>query len=347
MWSLVLLTCTAAMLLLPLLPALHELLFKSDVQPLPIEHALRGEVGYFAASFGQRVRQWLTESTPQEAGLLRLATSAPDKANFDAVGPSIAAVALLGDDVQLPAALSLDQELYAAGHLQVAAASRLRAVLAEGRLCCGDGVEVQRWADAASVKAGRHCRFHGRVSARDRIEFGPGTAFERVSAPVIVASGPLEESPGEEARPSVTLSSLEQERLPTPDRVHPLAQRRTYWRDLRTAQAVAHQGDLVVQGHVVLASGSHIQGSIKAYQDLHLHGGSEVQGHLVARGAIRVGPGARVRGNLMSEACIHLAAGSVVGTRDQPVSITAPTITMAPGATVHGSMSAYEGGRVG
>ncbi len=289
----------------------------------------------------------MKESTPQEAGLLRLATSAPEKASFDAVGPSVEAVALLGDNVQLPAALSLDRELYAAGHLQVAVASRLRAVLAEGRLCCGDGVEVQRWADAASVHTGRHCRFHGRVSARDRIEFGPGSVFERVSAPVIVARGPSEEPFGEDARPPVTPSSLERGRLPTADMVHPLAQRRTYWRDLRSAQAVAHQGDLVVQGHVELASGSHIQGSIKAYQDLHLHGDCEVQGHLVARGAIRVGPGAHVRGNLMSETCIHLAAGSVVGTRDQPVSITAPAITMAPGATVHGSMSAYEGGRIG
>ncbi len=347
MWSLLLLTCTVAVLLLPLLPALHELLFKSDVQPLPIEHALRGEVGYFAASFGHRVRQWLGESTTEASGLLRLVASAPEKASFDAVGPGIEAVALLGDNVQLPASLSLDRELYAAGHLQVAVASRLRAVLAEGALCCGDGVEVQRWADAASVQAGRDCRFHGRVSARDRIEFGPGTAFERVSAPVIVASRPVGTALGEAAAPLVNQLSLERARLPTPDRVHPLAQRRTYWRDLRVAQATAHRGDIVVQGHVELAAGSRMQGSIKAYQDLHLHRGCEVQGHLVARGAIRVGPSGRVYGNLMSETCIHLAAGSVVGSQEQPVSISAPTIILEPGATVHGSISAYEGGRVG
>lgn len=347
MWSLLLLTCTAAMLLLPLLPALHELMFKSDVQPLPIEHALRGEVGYFAASFGHRIRLWLKERPSQAAGLLQLVESAPERASFDAVGPSIEAVALLGDDVQLPATLSLDRELFAAGHLRVAAASRLRAVLAQGSLCCGDGVEVLRWADAVSVQAGHHCRFHGRVSARDSIEFGPGTTFERVSAPLIVASRRVEGAIGEETGPPVHEPLPERARLPTPDMVHPLAQRRTYWRDLRSAQAVAHQGDIVVQGHVELAAGSRMQGSIKAHQDLHLHRGCDVQGHLVARGAIRLGPLVRVRGNLMSETCIHLAAGSVVGTQEQPVSITAPTIVMEPGATVHGSMSAYEGGRVG
>ncbi len=338
MWPALLILCTGCLILLPLLPALHELVFKTDVKPLPIEHTLKGEVGFFADSFRLRVREWLRAEGPAAARLRVLTQAEPPPEALMQLDTGTECLALVCPEARLPAGITLKRELYAAGALSVQTGSALRAVLAEGALTFGPDCTVQRWADAESIRAGEGCAFHGRLSARKCIELGPGTAFERVSAPAMVL-GSMVATPAFE--PAGVLLPL-----PPPDRLHPLASRSTYQGALEPRKAVFHTGDLVVQGAADFPAGSRIEGSIKTHGDLRLQPHVSVQGQVVARGAITIAAHSRIAGNIMSETHIHLASGSVVGSATQPVSVSAPRITVEPSVRVHGSMSAYEGGRI-
>jgi len=338
MWPILLILCTGCLILLPLLPALHELVFKTDVEPLPIEHTLKGEVGFFADSFRARVQEWLHAEGAVVAKLHVLTAPRPEPAALMEQETGAECLALVCPAARLHGGMVLERELYAAGDLVVEEAVSLRAVLAEATLTFEPHCTVQRWADAESIRAAERCAFHGRISARKCIQFGSDTQFERVSAPSILC-GPMPatsrfDPPGE------------LEPLPPADRYHPLSNRSTYWGALHPERAVLHAGDLVVQGAASFPAGSRMEGSIKTHGDLALGPRMHVQGQVVARGAIALAAHGRIEGNVMSETSIHLASGCVVGSEEQPVSISAPHITVESGVRVHGSLSAYEGGRI-
>lgn len=338
MWPTLLILCTGFLILLPLLPALHELVFKTDVNPLPIEHTLKGEVGFFADSFRVRVQGWLNVEEPASAKLRVLTASMPGADALTGQDTGAECLALACPDARLPGGIALERELYAAGDLFVEEGVSLRAVLAEATLTFEPRCTVQRWADAASIRAADRCVFHGRISARKCIEFGGDTQFERVSAPSILL-GPMQAT-------TLFAPPCELDPLPPADRFHPLANRSTYWGALHPERAVHHAGDLVVQSAASFPAGSRIEGSIKTHGDLALRPHVHVRGQVVARGAITLAAHGRIEGNIMSETSIHLASGCVVGSEEQPVSISAPHITVEPGVRVHGSLSAYEGGRI-
>ena len=107
----------------------------------------------------------------------------------------------------------------------------------------------------------------------------------------------------------------------------------------------AWRGELVCRGRLRLGRGCRARGSLKAHGELVLARDCSISGSIVAVGAVRLGEGCRVRGSVISETAVVLGPGCVIGTPEQPATVSAPRIRVACGVVVHGTLWAGVAGR--
>ena len=218
----------------------------------------------------------------------------------------------------------------------------VRATLTEGRLHLGERATSLRWLHATGdVEIGADARLYGRVSAGGRLHLAPGTAFERLHAPVI-DFGAQPEDPDPEA-PG--------QRTPVqPSELHPdeetAAGRTRVEGDLTIGDDRHFVGDLVVTGDLRLGANTRVDGSVKA-RDARLGAGVEISGSLVASGDLRVGSGSRIHGPVLAEGEVVLHTGCRVGSDDRPTTVRAERVEVEPGVRVHGTVwTVRDGGEV-
>lgn len=355
LWAGLLGAATLALLLLPLLPALLELVQKKDAAPLRVVRAQDTNVRHFALSFRNSVNAFLTRhdidrrrprlasftaSYPGAETCTVLGTlTEPELTPTEARERVVRRLLLACGDLRLAGELVYEQEVFAGASLWAGARATLRAAYAEDTLTLAAGGAVARWAHAGTaLYASTGVRLYGRVSCNGRMHLAQGAQFERVHAPMICfGSG----RPGAPLRPGAA-----PEWTPPPGAHWLCPSTCLIEGDFVTQTALTIPCDLIVRGRLQLAPGTRVEGRLKAHSRLQLGTGSTVLGAIVARRLLRLDPSCLVRGPVISEETITIGTGTIIGTPRQPTTVTAARLRIADAVQVSGTVWARESGRV-
>ena len=335
---------TATAVLLPMLPALIEWRWPSDVVPLHIDTEDALDPPFLARSFVARLRTAVAE------GQLRLGRSLIALAPSGEVWTFIERERRSGlshrvwhavGDIHLPAGMAFLAEVAAGGHLHTGPREVYRALSAGQHLHLAAGSTVLRWAHGAQVDVHSGCMLAGRISADKHITLWGEANFTLLHAPTVCFGI----DPARAAARLAPLLSVVSAGLPEPVRWNGLAERGTCDAALDLRAGTAWRGDLVCQSDLTLGPRCSAGGSLKAHGDLLAGAGCHIAGNLVSTGRIELGAACAVHGSVISETEIVLGAGCVIGAPGRLTTVAAPRILIAPDVVVHGTVWAGKVGR--
>lgn len=370
---LLLLAATAAWILLPVIPALRELLHPTDAEPLNAVGHDAGDLTVFADGF----RDYLARQLPREGGAaasissgagMTVATTSSGPSGT--LGDGTPYVQLTGDalalrevaladgavprlviadgPLTLPGRETFLLEFLARGPLHGGPEAIYRALLGEGDVSLGDRSEVLRWVHAAGDLAlGHGCIVHGRASALGHMLLAPGVTFTRIRAARIAAVSHQHEAAGADTLsdppvlPPVISGTV---KLPAG-----ATRERGYTRitgDYTVPAGGTLTGALVVLGRLVVGDGARIGGSVKVHGECVLGDDVVIDGTVVSRRGIATGARCAIRGSLAAERDATVGAGSWIGGPNLPASVAAERVVLHAGVQVFGAVSARRGGRV-
>lgn len=369
-WLALLVLANAALLLLPMLPALAEWR-RRDARPLYIPDDDETGIEYFAARFRQHLLEdWhgdpfflarepggsITAMPAQQvalapvpaglAGRYRIAAPGIPVVGRDGAGRTLEPV-LVGGDLLLAEGHDYLGDIYARTRLSSPGGSVIRAVLCDGDVELGPRSGILRWAHARNLRIGAGSRVLGRLSALESVALGTDCRFQRVKAPVI-DTGPGRDWPGIPAPIRNDAQPRDADAAPEPDMLQ-WQQHSARWTcdgDTMLPPGCVVDGDLIVRGNLRLGAGCVIHGSIKAYGDVEIGPGSQVLGSCFSRGRIGVRHNTRILGQLSSIAAISFEDGCMVGRPGRPASTIAPDISIKGTCRFHGSLWARDNGRI-
>ena len=345
---LALFAAAVAWFLLPLLPALRELLRPTDLAALKVVDRSSGYVAYFARNF----RNYLEKQTallPAEQQVGDFLGRLPDGTRLVRIHKAVTTLEREGKDgpekrlvvVDVPLRLEGGEtflmELYARAPLTGGPEAVYRAVYAEKDLTLGEGSTVLRWAHAGGrLAVGRDSVLRGRISSDTGVELGPGVVFERIGAPIISAGnhGLFEPPPPPPAPPPAW-------RLP--DGATRVGDHVRIAGDLAIPPGLRVAATLVVAGRLTIGLGTIVEGSVKAHGDIVLEDEVQVSSAVVTRTRLVVGRGAWIGGPAIAETSIRLRRGALVGGPELAATLSAPVVELESGAAVYGQISAPNG----
>lgn len=346
---LALLAVTLAWFLLPLLPALREVLRPTDVEPLQVVDRSAGYVAYFARNFRSYLEKQIA-AIPGEAQAGDFLGKLPDGTQFIRVRKSAEALVheadaattenrlvVLDTPLTLPGNELFLMEVYARATLIGGPNAVYRAIYAEKDLGLGEASKVLRWAHACgTLGVSGQSVLRGRITSDKRVVLGHSVVFERIGAPVISVTRENEPPPPPPASPK-------EFRLPEGSRR--VGDHMRVTGDLDIPEGVRFMSSLVVSGTLRIGMGTIVEGSVKAHRDVELADEAQVRGAVVARRRVMVGNAAWIGGPVIAEERIRLGRDTVVGGPDRPATVSAPEVELGSGATVYGQISATVGGR--
>lgn len=335
---LALIAATSAFAALPLGPALAELRRSRDAAALPIRRD-DDNIRNFAETFRAFSHVHL-ERAAQQSALEHSAAVLFHKGEFsqfeNVAGQLVRGVVLCQGEIILGHKMIFRDDIFCACTLIGGDRNVYRSILSEQDLCLGEGSQVLRWLHAdGSISLGAYCRLHGRASADFIIYLRPGCTFHRMHAPVIAAVRDDLERKASRHTSITTAAEAGLSRFPS--RLDGF---------FYLPAGGTHEGSVIARGKALLGAASRLAGNLKAHRELHVNEQAEVEGSLVSTSSIHLGEGAFVRGPIISERKVIIAAGAQVGSPECLTTISAPRISIAPGAVIHGTVWAREAGEV-
>lgn len=121
-----------------------------------------------------------------------------------------------------------------------------------------------------------------------------------------------------------------------------------WWRafgDARVAADSLVEGDIVASGDVVIEKGARVTGSIKAAGTLHVMARAQIQGDCVAEHIV-IEEQAWVLGSVVAEQSARLQQDAQVGAEQHPSTVVATDIWLREGVSVFGGLAAHRCARV-
>ena len=340
--SLLIIAC--ALLSVPLIPAIRELLGHSDAVPLSIIQQHAGEIRYFADSFRTYIQ-------PLESVLRECASSGRNATGILADGTGYIVLANGNDAMALPLqngecsvliASATDlvltsyarfaKDIYSLAGLVAGENNQYRALLADGDIYLGKRSSLLRWAHSSGgFSAGESCTLQARVSSDSRIQLAGGCTFVRLNAPRIDFGQPLYTS----AAPTVD-----------PPNTALISKRTLHDGDFEIPSRETFHGNLVVRGKLHIGSGARVYGSVKSENDLFINPGAQVQGSLISERNLVIGPNCRIHGPIIAEREASIGGGTHCGEPQRLSTVSALRMKVASGVVVFGSVWAREHGEV-
>lgn len=346
------LACSAVWLLLPLWPAWREFRAKTDAQPVRVPHNGEIDVRHSARGFRDYIRANLAHAMARcgevreiTAGSLDDGTAyliVPGENGSEGVTDQLVQpeprVILSCGDLRLAEKARYPLEMYATETVRGEGGNVCRAILARRDIELGPASTLLRWMHAGrSVRVATGGLLYGRVSADRMITLDMGCQFERMHAPRIVFG-----QPGRPAARRVQTGTLGPRDVP--GRVEVAAGRWYIQRSLKLPKEKQIEADLVVTGELRIGEGSRIVGNIKSRKDLYLEPGVEVFGSVVSERDLHLGEGCRIHGPLLAERAVTIARDCAIGSPQDPTTVSARKIEVAPGVVAHGTVWAREEG---
>lgn len=350
-WApLALTSLTAALLALPVTPALYELWKRADAAPLPTSNH-NGRIANFAEVFRSRLQPLVPqlEQCRNQRELSRISMQGMelllvgrDDFDFDPrLTEGISAV-MLSEAALIPPGYVVEADVYTGIGLDLGERAALRAALCEGDIILGENSAVLRWLHAdGSIFLRRGSTAYGRLSAGRSIRLEPECGFERMSAPQIttVDTDQRDDSP---AHPDAR-------ELQPADVCDLFASSRPRLRIQGNFVLPAGEtlnANVIATGELQLGAGARLFGSAKSYKDTVVDEDACVHGSLVSGGAMHLGPRCFVAGPLMAESGVLIARGSRVGGPDALTTISSGGIQIAAGCHLHGTVWARVRGSI-
>jgi hypothetical protein len=347
-----LLSVTAALLAVPVTPALFELRKRGDVAPLPTSRH-NARIENFAESFRARIEPLLSQlelcSTTEE--VIRTAHEGMEtlligSESFDFDPNQICGLAaVIGQNLTIPSGRVIQADIFASGNLHVGQGSAIRAALAQGDLILGEKSVALRWIHAdGSVCLSTGSASYGRLSARESIQLRPGSSFQRMHAPRIVTAAPRDfdsELMDSSLVRSETLSRCEASELESAayaGEALALRPRLRVHGDFALPAGESMEANVVASGNVRFCAGSRFLGNAKSYKDTILEDGASVQGSIVCGATLHLGPNCYVAGPIMAERDVVCSRGITVGAPDSLTTIACSSIRIAGGGRLHGTI---------
>lgn len=329
-----------ALLLLVLAPALRELFWPTDVAPLNVPRNHDNAAARFADNYRARLEQTL--GAPLPAALLQPgATARTAQLGLHWCPPghqvSQASLPLVGaGELTLPPDFQHRHEVYAAGDLVLGRNALTRAAYAEGDLRLEAGARVTRWAHARHVVLGSDSQVGARVTASHSILLAQGARFLRARAPKISAATDATIAP----RVPIPWTADARPRFNGGPGVHH-DEACGRWRvpgTLSLPPGTEVNGDLIVHGDARLGANCVVHGSLKVHGRLALGPDCVIDGACVVTGEVQVGANVLMAGPLIGEAQVNIGPAAIIGRPDAETSVNGERVTLAPAATVHGSI---------
>jgi hypothetical protein len=276
---LLLFLATTAWFLLALLPAIRELVDRTDNEPLRLSHDA-ADIRFFAQSFRryvnenlQRLRAAASDHVCVIVELDRDTAWYASRASgvkrvfegCDASLPLEKLVAIAEGDVRVSDDFVMPREIYSGASLHGGARATFRALLVEHDATLGAETTVVRWADAGrTLRVGANSTLFGRASAGDTMVLAEGTRFERLAAPRIVFGAA--EPEGDDARVARKrrLARAAHTAFPPPDNAAISEGRWALEGDLHIPDGHVINSDLVVTGELTMGRGAKIEGAVRA-----------------------------------------------------------------------------------
>lgn len=343
---LVVLAITFAWFLLPLLPALRELLRPTDTTPLSVVERDAANLAFFA----ERFRLWITAQLaglpvdipegdyygrlPSGTGFVRVRNlpdvltrgPGPDGAH-DRVIVTEAPVTLAGRETFL-------LEVYATAPWTGGTDTTLRALYGTADVRLGRQSTVTRWVHSDGILLVEEgSLLFGRASSASAIRLGTGVRFERIGAPRIEV-GPAH------PRGTGTPGAVERTSWIPPDRARSVGDHLHVDGDADLPADTEHRGDLVVAGTLTIGAGARVEGSVKAHRNIQVGRGGAITGSLVSRTTIETAGDVTIGGPIIAEDEILLGEGTVVGEAGRETTVVAPRVILASGSVIFGQVNA-------
>ena len=351
--ALILMLLGMALLLLPLIPAFHELYRKRDAKPLGVNPHHGGDIRHFANGFRHQIealQQPLQNCVSSRTALMGTLPAGDeyvllgfnDGAVFAEMQKSAEAVCpfviVAGMDLKLPPELNFVKEIYARGELIAGAGSVFRALLCDDRIHLQQGSKVMRWAHASGdFKADHNCDLYGRISSDQKLLLESGCTFQRLNAPLIAIGGAQGELESEEPRHLHPVSGRESERP---------VRRRLIEGDYEIHKGEVVSENIISRGKLRIASGARILGSVKSDRELEIEDQVSVEGSLISATVMHIGRDCRIRGPVIAEQRLEMESGSQFGAAESPTTVSAPVIQVQERNLVFGTLWARDQGQV-
>lgn len=342
---------TAALLALPVTPALYELWKRADAAPLPTSRH-DGRIGNFAEVFRSRLQPLLPqlEQCRNRRELSRISMEGMevllvggDDFDFDPrLTEGIAAV-MLSEAALIPPGYVVEADVYTGIGLDLGESAALRAALCEGDIILGENSAVLRWLHAdGSIFLRRGSNAYGRLSAGRSIRLEPECGFERMSAPQITTVDT-------DQRDNFPAQRDAAESEPPADVCDMFASSRPRLRIQGNFVLPAGEtlnANVIATGELHVGARARLFGSAKSYKDTLIDEDACVHGSIVSGGTVRLGPRCFVAGPLMAESDVLIARGSRVGGPDALTTISSGGVQIAAGCHLHGTVWARVRGSV-
>ena len=366
-------TVTAALLALPVTPALYELWKRGDAAPLPTSRH-DGRIANFADIFRSRLAPLRTQlercRTQREVfrtsidGMQVLLVGSDDE-DFD-FHPSLTAgvdAVMLSQSALIPAGTVVEADVCADSILEVGEGSALRAARGASDIILGKNSVVLRWLHAdGTIRLRSGSNAYGRLSAGQSIWLEPGCVFEHMHAPQILTLDSHQDDADQRDTRFVPSNGrvCQNHVCQTREDAGEVAQTDPDASDAFTSsrKRIRIQGDFVLSagetlhanviatGEVHLGAGARLFGTAKSYKDTVIEEDACVHGGIVCGGTVWLGPRSFVAGPVLAEADVFIARGTRVGEPDALTTISSCRIQVADGCQLHGTVWARVRGSV-
>lgn len=346
-WAIILLIVTLGLMALPLIPALMELCFPTDDQPLRVVQAHDGNIHHFANGFGHYAENKLTDAekelpSPNVVENEIWFYTHEENALHIPEEKSISNVILSRFPLRLPADKYYESEVYSSREIHTGKGCYFRAILSKSDVYLAKDCKVLRWIHSdGTLRAENSCKLFGRASANYKIHLAENCEFERLQS-ARLEFGKAEKYGAEGVVLDADLVNVTE----LPD-VHSHFERRWVMKaHFNFPENCSFDGDVVARTNVHIGRNSHINGSVKSNSNFSMGKRSSVNGSVISVDELHIGYGCKIKGPVISERSIHIASGAVIGSESMPTSISAPVITIESGAIIYGTAWATEKGQV-
>ncbi len=372
LWTFMLFAVTIGLLILPLIPAFLELANPTDVAPLKVVQSYDNNPMHFAQGFRAYVNNHFginsfgdMSAEKNRGGVLA------DGSKYEVVGEDGKVVlnASKGSEkillspytIRLPDDGSFDSEAFSKTGIVTGKNCRTRALLCDEDINFGPNNTLLRWAHSeGNINVGDNSILYGRLTAKKTVTLGVGTVFERLHANKIVIGAELAEND----MPIVSRTELAELKG-----VKLQAERRSLLEgNLDFPAYSTFDGDIVAGSTAFIGDYAHIKGSIKSnalndvYHYLQTSGvlaaedkraarcdlGHYVQidGSVISTHDLYIGEHCRIFGPVIAENRLVIRKGTVIGSPENPCTVSAPNIVIESGCVIYGTLWAGKQGLV-
>jgi hypothetical protein len=355
---------TAALLVLPVAPALYELRKRRDAAPLPTSRH-DGRIANFADAFRSRLEplfpqleQCSNQCELSHASIegMEVLLAGCDGFDFRADLMKGVSAVMCGRVARVPAGSVIEADVYAEEILELGRGAALRAAMGEDDIVLGENSAVLRWAHAHNdIYLRQGSMAYGRLSAEHSIFLSPGSGFQRMHAPQIFTVDADQDLcavvPFTHACQGDTDADDDEDtsddRNDDRNNVFASRERLRVQGDFVLPAGHTLNANVIATGNVRIGPGARFFGSAKSYKDTIVQEGACVHGSIVCGGRLSLGKRCFVAGPLMAESDVLMERGTCIGAPTALTTVSSSSARIAAGCQLHGTVWARVQAEVG